>query len=259
MSIFMLKMLALILMLADHIGIFFEPQLSQGTYVLLRSLGRLSYPLFLFCLAEGLAHTHSRPRYLLRLYAMSLFMVALGWAADRYLPTEAGFGTHNIFAALALVAYLVCLIDLCQQNPRLGGLMLIALAGLHLLFGALLAFPALQVGWLGWLPSLGVDRMAGVLPNLLFVEFGPAYVLLGVLIYYLRERRELLCLLFLLLGVFQLEQDMAYQKTVWQCFFVLALLPVLAYNGRRGPGLKWFFYLFYPVHMGLLFYLANFV
>lgn len=254
MNIFALKMLALLLMLVDHIGVFFEPRLPQDTYILLRSLGRLSYPLFLFCLAEGLAHTRSRPRYLLRLYAGSLFMVGLGLAADYFWPTEAGFGTHNIFAAMVTVAYIVCMVDLWQQNRRLGGLMLLGLGAAHLVWGWLLACPRL-----GLVPGLGVDRLAGLVPNLLFVEFGPAYVLLGVLIYQLRERRDLLCLAVLIMGIYQLANDIVYDKLVWQATFVLGLPLMLAYDGKRGPGLKWFFYAFYPIHMAVLFYLANFV
>ena len=32
-------------------------------------------------------------------------------------------------------------------------------------------------------------------------------------------------------------------------FALFALLPVFAYNGQKGPAVKYFFYLFYPLHM----------
>ena len=32
-------------------------------------------------------------------------------------------------------------------------------------------------------------------------------------------------------------------------FAAAAAIPVLLYNGRRGPGLKWLFYGFYPAHL----------
>ena len=37
-------------------------------------------------------------------------------------------------------------------------------------------------------------------------------------------------------------------------FFVL--LPVRQYNGERGWSLKWFFYVFYPAHIFLLYLIA---
>ena len=97
MNTFTLKMTALILMVLDHIGCYFD-----GAPVWLNWLGRLSYPLFLFCMVQGYRHTRSRKRYLLRLYLMSVFMTVFGCAIDVFLPTEGGYGNHNIFLPLML-------------------------------------------------------------------------------------------------------------------------------------------------------------
>ena len=70
MSAAALKWIALVLMLVDHIGEFF----GGITPVWFRWLGRLSAPLFLFCLAKGLEKTRSRPRYLRRLWIGSVVM-----------------------------------------------------------------------------------------------------------------------------------------------------------------------------------------
>ncbi|MBE6908975.1 MAG: hypothetical protein E7474_05155 [Ruminococcaceae bacterium] len=35
------------------------------------------------------------------------------------------------------------------------------------------------------------------------------------------------------------------------------LLPILIYNGKRGKGLKWLFYIFYPAHLLLIFLLRD--
>ena len=73
MSTTMLKWVALVLMLLDHLGEFFP----QSVPLWFRWLGRMSAPLFLFCLAQGLEKTRSRPRYLKRLWT------GWGWAALR--------------------------------------------------------------------------------------------------------------------------------------------------------------------------------
>ena len=58
MNTFTLKMIALVLMVIDHIGYYFE-----GTPSWLRWLGRGSYPLFLFCMVWGYQYTRNRKRY----------------------------------------------------------------------------------------------------------------------------------------------------------------------------------------------------
>lgn len=62
----MLKWLALLTMLLDHIGaVFFR----QGTmpYILCRSVGRISFPLFCFLLVEGFCHTGDVRKYIIRM------------------------------------------------------------------------------------------------------------------------------------------------------------------------------------------------
>ena len=53
---------------------------------------------------------------------------------------------------------------------------------------------------------------------------------------------------------------LALTRTVgYYCTTGLSLLPLLLYNGRRGRGLKWLFYLFYPGHLLMLALLKRFL
>lgn len=61
-----LKLLALVLMTVDHVGLMLFPQ-----YRWLRIIGRLAMPIFAYMIAEGCRHTRSKPRYLLRLLAVA--------------------------------------------------------------------------------------------------------------------------------------------------------------------------------------------
>ena len=97
MNTFTLKMIALICMVINHTGLYFP-----GAPVWFGWIGRLAYPLFLFCMIWGYHYTRSRGRYLLRLYLMSVFMTVFGCAIDVFLPTEGGYGNHNIFLPLML-------------------------------------------------------------------------------------------------------------------------------------------------------------
>ncbi len=215
---FDLKLLALLFMLIDHIGAYF-PAAPEW----FRWLGRIAFPLFLFCLVWSYHYTHSRWRFLLRLYLMSLFMAALRWWLESRWPTEEGFGNHNIFVPMLLTCLLISTIEAWQENPKRG------------------------------------DLLTGLVPNLALCEFGFEFVALGVAMYFLRERPRQLAAVYLLFCLYQFSEEILHFGEAVQFWMALALPFMLAYNRQRGPGLKWFFYVFYPAHLILLFWLANFV
>lgn len=62
-----LKILAMIAMTCDHVGLQLLPQ-----YPVLRFIGRLALPVYAYMIAEGCRHTRDRKRYLLRLASLAL-------------------------------------------------------------------------------------------------------------------------------------------------------------------------------------------
>ena len=62
-----LKLLALVTMTVDHIGVHLLPQ-----YTFLRIIGRLAFPIYAYCIAEGCTHTKNRRKYLLQMAGMAL-------------------------------------------------------------------------------------------------------------------------------------------------------------------------------------------
>lgn len=84
-----IKLLAAVLMLIDHVGLLFFPQI-----VLLRIIGRLSFPLFAWLLVQGERHTKDWRAYLIRL----LVLGAISQIPYRYFPVRG----LNILFTLAL-------------------------------------------------------------------------------------------------------------------------------------------------------------
>lgn len=89
----------------------------------------------------------------------------------------------------------------------------------------------------GFLLALGCAGLAEVI----HADYGAFGVVLILIFYLFRERRTLQTVI----GCFAL---------CWEITAPLAFLPIRMYNGRRGKwNLKYFFYLFYPAHILLLY------
>ena len=68
LSGFILKILAIVFMTFDHIGVFMHHNGIAGDFAtILRIFGRLAFPLFIFLLVEGVRHTKCIWKYFLRL------------------------------------------------------------------------------------------------------------------------------------------------------------------------------------------------
>lgn len=247
MSTFALKITALILMFLDHAGLYFE-----GAPMWFRWVGRASYPLFLFSMVWGYHYTRDRKKYLLRLYLMSIFMTFFTYFIKIRFDASIDYGYHNIFLSMFLVGVLISTIELFMKDRKKGGIMIGIIFLVQVLF-------YMMPGFFPFLNSLSGDTLTGVIPNLALNEYGLEFIVLGVLMYFLKEKKDLLTVVYLLFCIAQFSEEMLAAGTATQWMMVLALPFMLSYNNQKGPGLKYFFYVFYPAHTFLLFYLANYV
>lgn len=259
-----LKEIALALMLLDHIHYFFA--FTGAVPEWFSMLGRVSAPLFLFCTVEGFAHTRDRKTYLLRLWALGAGMglvqfligLGLGKRADGFYPM------NGILRDLTVACLLWQGIDWVRQR-RFG-------RALALIGGVGVLWPAVSLALMSVLPPVGQLPVYflswTVLPSWTFsTDGGIAFILGGVLLYALRERRLAQALvwaawaLFTDLGsVLWLLQDGwglgRLLLTCYQWMEVFAAPLMLLYNGQRGAGHKKLFYWFYPVHVYVLYALS---
>ena len=218
---FALKMLMAALMLLDHIHLF----VPDAPYWF-HQLGRLVAPVFVFLMTEGMVHTRSREKYLLRLYVAAGVMQAGNFALQLLLGKAPA---NNIFLSLALAATAIHAID-CLKTPHQGqqqawlyaGALLLSVAGSYLVEGRYIC-------------------------------------LIGALVcYYLRKKPWLMCFAFVAAqGAYLLLLGRLWKT---QGLMLFAVVFFLLYNGKKGtahPAGKYFFYIFYPLHIWLLFILQQ--
>lgn len=261
-----IKMIALACMVLDHIHYFFE--FTGAVPVFFSMAGRLAAPLFLFCLAEGFAHTHDRRRYFLRIYLIAAAMSALLYMMAFYglFVREDGFYPLNgMMTTCAILLIIWQGFDWLKARRFVRG-------GLAI-FGPL-ALPFVAVRLLALVPS------SSGIPGFLCTTLLPLWgwlspdaslpvLLAGIFLYPLRSRRGLQAAVFaaatLLYHVvfvgFMVSRLPGFSlvqmfTTYYEWYGVFAVIPMLCYNGKRGRGYKALFYAFYPAHIYVLYGLS---
>ena len=92
----MLKLIAVVSMFIDHVGVHLVDQsiilLQFGTYKLtlyrlMRDLGRFAFPIFCFLLIEGFLHTRSKVAFCIRAAKSATESVLQFWRSSRKYPS----------------------------------------------------------------------------------------------------------------------------------------------------------------------------
>ncbi len=249
-----LKVIALILMLLDHVG-----QFIPGAPLWLHWVGRISAPVFMFCMAWGFYYTHDRKKYLLRMYFFGVGMGLIDLISNNIITDPYAIMSNNIFVTLLLVGVIVWLIETRKADKPKGNKVIALFAGYQILTTLLCILAGQVVSLIGIMSFVGA-----ITGNLIFNEGSFIFVFLGVLIYFNRTEKKrlilaygLFCLGFLALewAVYPQLSALLYNNYQWMMIGSLPLM--LTYNGAKGRGFKYLFYIFYPVHIVILFFIGN--
>lgn len=260
-----LKMIALILMVLDHIHYFFG--FTGVIPEWFSMLGRLAAPLFMFCMVEGFTHTHSRKKYFLKVYLISILMNGLLFFMQfaKILNRPDGFIPMNgMMTAFTLLMVMYQGIDWLCQKRWIFGFAALVLPVIWPICGGMLSnmFPQLATP-LG-LIAYTVLPIWNSNPDSTIIT-----MILGILLYVFRKNRKLqVCAFsgftflyyFVYLGrILSGQPDFAWVQMFtqyYEWYGAFAGLLMLCYNGKRGSGHQKFFYVFYPAHIYLLYALS---
>ena len=244
-----LKLIAVITMLIDHIGAavlarmlrtydrlpgfitwqgmwdyfpwVFEWETLYIVYQVMRKIGRIAFPIYCFLLVEGFGKTRNVKKYALRLGMFSLISEVPFDLAFNGVIWDISY--QNVFFTLftGLVVMLCC--DRIMQKSWSASVAKNAWIRILLVFFSVAA--------------------GGCAAEALHTDYGAKGVICIMVLYLLRNKKPL-----------QLAGGAV--SFLWENPAPLAFLPIACYNGRRGFNLKYIFYIFYPLHLFLLYLLC---
>lgn len=277
-SNFILKIIALIFMTIDHVGVFLPSSPLQFTF---RVLGKIALPIFIYTTLEGCKKTKDIKKYMLRLGVMSILMYIAIVIAQLVFYFNNGYLLvfQNIFFTLLNLVFIYYLffVNKNKNKRRMVILPILIFIGSYIFF-------LLRINGISeFISSIFVDgltTMYGLEAPIMFVG-----ALLGIYIYeYIVRKRlnndetlvtEFLCskkaqlsrniimclsiaLVSLIMYSFTYENIPSFtfgNTCVYNTYFIICFPFILLYNGKRGFNNKIVngaFYLYYPLHIGII-------
>ena len=208
-----IKIIAVVSMTIDHIGGAFFPQ-----YPAFRWIGRIAFPLFCYCLTVGMMYTGDIKKYLLRLGAFAVISQPF-WI----LAFNSDDITGNIFNLNIFFTLIVSLLGACGFKERKWWLFILAL----------------------------------ILLNVINFDYAMTGLILILIFYLCRNKPWLGAAVYTLTYLPALNGNMADPLALkigghaigFEIFALLALpfIYIQTNSGLKIP--KWFFYIYYPVHL----------
>ncbi|MDD5899463.1 MAG: TraX family protein [Lachnospiraceae bacterium] len=214
---------------ADYLTIY-------SMYSIMRLVGRIAFPIFAFLVFEGFLHTSDYKKYLLRVGLCALaaelpFNLIISTVAPIYGQTD---GTASLFY---------------PQHQNTVFTLFLALLMLY----AMKRFETTEVlpkaAFKQWFGQILCVLAACVIAVLTRVDYSYIGILYVAVLYFFRNSKKLQilfgCIIFLSVNIASL----------------LAFVPIAMYNGTliRSKKFKYFFYIFYPVHLLVLYLISLFL
>ena len=208
----------MVTMLIDHIGAVLIP-VSDPSYEILRIIGRIAFPIYIFMLVEGFYHTKNVNKYLMRLGIFALISeIPFDLAFYRSLGD---FSHQNIFFTLFIglgMMYLMSIIETRFAKNILASNFLDAV----------------------------VLILACLVAEVLHVDYRSSGIILIAVFYLFRKNKFMLTFMLFVVLNFYLGGGI-------NIYAMASLIFIFLYNGKKGKEVKYLFYGFYPLHLLVLF------
>ena len=218
-----LKYIAIIAMIIDHIALLFIPS-SSTLFSICRIVGKLTAPIMCYFLAEGYSYTSSKFKYGIRLLIFSII--------SQFPFSLAFFNTIFTFNFNMIFTLFLC-------------------------FLVLLSYEKIKNKFIKWIVIVALV----VISN--FSDWGIFAPLWALCFYMCKGKLSVqmisYCLVTALVIIFK---NIIINNYNWKNILIrlglFLFIPMLyLYNGEKGNSSKfnkWFFYIFYPLHLLILYF-----
>lgn len=225
-----LKVIASILMLVDHIGCILFPQ-----YPILRIIGRLSFPIFSYMIAEGCYYTRNKSRYFFGIFSLAVVCQIAYYIFENSLYM-------GILITFSLSIIMIYSLEYFKEK----------------LF---LPDSSLRQKITSFIIFLCVVAMVYILNIHINIDYGfwgcmtPVFASVFKITkkttsgYLQKFDCQAVHILMMAIGLLLVSIDLGG----YQFYSLFALVFILTYSGQRGKfNMKIFFYVFYPLHLIVL-------
>ena len=248
MSSNILKLIACVAMLCDHMGYTMQ-YYHVGSYdaaELLRLIGRIAFPIFAFLIAEGFKKTHNVLLYAIRLIIAG-FISEIPFDLCFHDSLKYSSSFNNVMFSLSTALLALIFADMCIKSSK---------KELRILFVV---------------PVLAACYMAKTLS----MDYGYWGIILIFLFYLVDSdsvKKKLMLVPVVLLFAARhvittsLPGGTPGEWAKLQLLSLFSLIPILLYNGKKGRSSasgvtkkirQYAFYLFYPAHMLALYFIFS--
>ena len=202
-------------MMCDHTSNVFI-----GSFSYLNLIGRIAFPIFAFQLV--VVYTHTIIRLIMFAFISQIpFMLFLSTYTNEFLL--------NIFFTFLFGILAIYIYDKLKDKK----------------YGKLMGV-------------LSVILIA-IIAYFIKVDYGAFGIILIFIFYLLKNNKPLMCISFYILCfikylIYTLTNPTLniYYLLIYTCTF-LSIIFILLYNGKQGEKIKYFFYIFYPLHLIILY------
>lgn len=207
-------------MLSDHIG-----DAIYGKFSFLNLIGRISFPIFAFQAVQGYIYTKDLKKHIMKLF---IFACISQIPYMLFSTTFTNSFTLNIFFTLFLGLLTLFIYNKCK-NKILGFLFVV---------------------------------FASIIGQLIHIDYGAFGILLIFVFYFFKDKKVLIAISTIVLCFAKYIPSIVQFPSLYlhylYCglFTSLSLIFILLYNKKEGPKAKYFFYIFYPLHLLILYFLT---